>query len=108
MPSFTRSSAQPTRSLARIGSAKLISSLTTDRHQLFLPPAEVIVVDHALDVYDPIVNQLYRDLLSHYSVTALPCRARHPDRKGKVERGVDHVSATGLPCCARQERIAVK
>ena len=44
----------------------------------------------APDVYDPIVNPLYRDLLAHYSVTALPCRVRHPDRKGKVERGVDH------------------
>jgi transposase len=44
----------------------------------------------APDVYDPTVNPLYRDLLSHYGVTALPCRVRHPDRKGKVERSVDH------------------
>jgi transposase len=42
------------------------------------------------DVYDPTLNPLYRDLLAHYGVTALPCRPRHPDRKGKVERGVDH------------------
>ncbi|MGH7893644.1 MAG: IS21 family transposase, partial [Candidatus Binatia bacterium] len=42
------------------------------------------------DVYDPALNPLYRDLLTHYGVTALPCRPRHPDRKGKVERGVDH------------------
>jgi transposase len=42
------------------------------------------------DVYDPALNPLYRDLLAHYGVTALPCRVRHPDRKGKVERGVDH------------------
>jgi transposase len=44
----------------------------------------------APDVYDPTLNPLYRDLLTHYGVTALPCRVRHPDRKGKVERGVDH------------------
>jgi len=42
------------------------------------------------DVYDPALNPLYRDVLAHYGVTALPCRVRHPDRKGKVERGVDH------------------
>lgn len=42
------------------------------------------------DVYDPALNPLYRDLLAHYGVAALPCRPRHPDRKGKVERGVDH------------------
>ena len=44
----------------------------------------------APDVYEPALNPLYRDLLSHYGVTALPCRVRHPDRKGKVERSVDH------------------
>jgi transposase len=44
----------------------------------------------APDVYEPAVNPLYRDLLAHYGVTALPCRVRHPDRKGKVERSVDH------------------
>jgi hypothetical protein len=42
------------------------------------------------DVYDPELNPLYRDLLTHYGVVALPCRPRHHDRKGKVERGVDH------------------
>jgi transposase len=42
------------------------------------------------DVYDPALNPLYRDLLAHYGVTALPCRIYDPDRKGKVERGVDH------------------
>jgi transposase len=42
------------------------------------------------DVYDPTLNPLYRDLLAHYGVVALPCRPRHPDRKGKVERSVDH------------------
>jgi transposase len=42
------------------------------------------------DVYDPALNPLYRDLLAHYGVTGLPCRVRDPNRKGKVERSVDH------------------
>jgi len=42
------------------------------------------------DVYDPAENPLYRDLLGHHGVTALPCRVRHPDRKGKVEAAVGH------------------
>jgi transposase len=42
------------------------------------------------DVYDAALNPVYRDLLAHYGVTALPCRVRHPDRKGKVESGVRH------------------
>jgi len=42
------------------------------------------------DVYDPALNPLYRDVLAHYGVTALPCRVHHPDRKGKVESSVDH------------------
>ena len=44
------------------------------------------------DVYDPALNPLFHDLLAHYGVTAMPCRVRDPDRKGKVERGVGHVS----------------
>ena len=44
----------------------------------------------APDVYDPTLNPLYRDLLRHYGAVALPCRPHHPDRKGKVERSVDH------------------
>jgi len=35
------------------------------------------------DVYDPALNPLYRDVLVHYGVTALPCRVRDPDRKGQ-------------------------
>jgi len=42
------------------------------------------------DLYDPALNPLYRDVLAHYGVTALPCRVHHADRKGKVESGVDH------------------
>jgi transposase len=48
------------------------------------------------DIYDPTVNPLYRDMLHHYNVVALPCRVRDPDRKGKVERGVGHAKNTPL------------
>jgi transposase len=48
------------------------------------------------DVYDPTLNPLYRDVLAHYGVVALPCRVRHPDRKGKVEASVGHTQKTPL------------
>ncbi len=48
------------------------------------------------DVYDPTINPLYRDVLAHYGVVALPCRVRDPDRKGKVESGVGHAQKTPL------------
>ena len=49
----------------------------------------VIVLDHLAEgvlqpnVYDPALNPLYRDVLAHYGVVALPCRVGDPDRKGK-------------------------
>lgn len=42
------------------------------------------------DVYDAKLNPLYRDVLAHYGATAIPCRVRDPDRKGKVESGVNY------------------
>ena len=48
------------------------------------------------DIYDPTLNPLFRDVLAHYGVTALPCRVRDPDRKGKVESGVGHAQRTPL------------
>jgi transposase len=48
------------------------------------------------DVYDPTLNPLYRDMLTHYGAVALPCRVRDPDRKGKVESGVGHTKKTPL------------
>ena len=48
------------------------------------------------DIYDPTLNPLYRDVLAHYGVTALPCRVGDPDRKGKVESGVGHAQRTPL------------
>jgi transposase len=53
------------------------------------------------DVYDPTLNPLYRDVLAHYGVVALPCRVGDPDRKGKVESAIGHTQRTplkGLRC----------
>ena len=48
------------------------------------------------DIYDPALNPLYRDVLAHYGVVALPCRVGDPDRKGKVEAAVGHAQKTPL------------
>jgi transposase len=48
------------------------------------------------DIYDPALNPLYRDVLTHYGAVALPCRVGDPDRKGKVEAGVGHAKKTPL------------
>jgi len=48
------------------------------------------------DIYDPVINPLYGDVLRHYNTVALPCRIADPDRKGKVERGVGHAKNTPL------------
>jgi transposase len=63
---------------------------------------KVIVLDNLRegvltpDIYDPALNPLYRDVLTHYGVVALPCRVGDPDRKGKVEAGVGHAQKTPL------------
>ncbi len=63
---------------------------------------KVIVLDNLSegvlrpDIYDPTLNPLYRDVLAHYGVVALPCRVGDPDRKGKVEAGVGHAQKTPL------------
>jgi transposase len=36
------------------------------------------------EYYDPRLNPLFRDVLAHYSVTAMPCRVRDPDRKDQA------------------------
>jgi transposase len=48
------------------------------------------------DIHDPTLNPLYRDVLAHYGVVALPCRIQDPDRKGKVESGIGHTQKTPL------------
>jgi transposase len=63
---------------------------------------KVIVLDNLKegvltpDIYDPTLNPLYRDVLAHYGVVALPCRVGDPDRKGKVEAGIGHTQKTPL------------
>ncbi len=64
--------------------------------------ARVVVLDNLRegvlvpDVYDPTLNPLYRDVLAHYGVVAMPCRIQDPNRKGKVESGVGHAQRTPL------------
>jgi len=64
--------------------------------------SKVIILDNlregvlAPDIYDPAINPLYRDLLTHYGTVAMPCRIQDPDRKGKVESGVGHAQKTPL------------
>ena len=48
------------------------------------------------DIYEPTLNPLYREVLAHYGVVAVPCRIRDPDRKGKVESSVGHAQQTPL------------
>jgi transposase len=48
------------------------------------------------DIYEPALNPLYRDVLKHYGVVALPCRIRHPNRKGKIESSIGHTQKTPL------------
>jgi transposase len=64
--------------------------------------ARVVVLDNLKegvllpDIYNPIVNPLFRDVLAHYGVVALPCRIQDPDRKGKAESGIGHTQKTPL------------
>jgi transposase len=48
------------------------------------------------DIYDPTLNPLFRDVLTHYGAVALPCRVRHANRKGKVESAGGHTQGTPL------------
>jgi transposase len=60
---------------------------------------KVVILDNlregvlAPDFYDPTLNPLYRDVLTHYGAVALPCRIKDPDRKGKVESAIAHTQA---------------
>lgn len=73
------------RAFRRLGGAPRVVVLDNLREGVIEP-----------DVYDPKLNPLYRDMLAHYGVVALPCRVRDPDRKGKVESGVGHAQKTPL------------
>jgi transposase len=41
--------------------------------------------------YEPIYQELYKNLASHYGFYPLPCRVRRPNDKGKVESGIKYV-----------------
>src|SRR5213594_4895174 len=69
----------------RLGGAVKVAILDNLREGVLTP-----------DIYDPTLNPLYRDVLAHYGVVALPCRVRHPDRKGKAEASVGHTQRTPL------------
>jgi transposase len=73
------------QALRRLGGAPRVVVLDNLREGVIEP-----------EVYDPVLNPLFRDLLKHYGVTALPARVGHPDRKGKVESGVGHAQKTPL------------
>ena len=49
------------------------------------------------DIYDPALNPLYRDVLAHYGVVAVPCRVgRSRSQKGRSKPGVGHTKKTPL------------
>ena len=83
-------------------SAQIWAELHARAFRLLGGTVRVIVLDNLKegvltpDIYDPALNPLYRDVLAHYGVVALPCRVGDPDRKGKVEAGVGHAQKTPL------------
>lgn len=48
------------------------------------------------DIYEPELNRLYAEVLSHYGVVADPARVRDPNRKGTVESAIQHTQCTAL------------
>jgi transposase len=73
------------RAFRRLGGATRIVILDNLREGVIVP-----------DIYDPALNPVYRDVLTHYGAVAMPCRIQDPDRKGKVEAGVGHAQKTPL------------
>jgi transposase len=60
------------RAFQRLGGAPTLVILDNLREGVLTP-----------DIYDPALNPLYRDVLAHYGVTALPCRVG--DAEGACE-----------------------
>jgi transposase len=73
------------RAFRRLGGTTRIVILDNLREGVLVP-----------DVYDPALNPIYRDVLTHYGAVAMPCRIQDPDRKGKVESAVGHAQKTPL------------
>ena len=90
------------RLLAWKSSAQIWAELHERAFRRLGGTVKVVVLDNLRegvltpDIYDPTLNPLYRDVLAHYGVVALPCRVGDPDRKGKVEAGVGHAQKTPL------------
>jgi transposase len=90
------------RLLVRKSSAQIWAELHEQAFRRLGGTVKVIVLDNLRegvltpDIYDPALNPLYRDMLAHYGVVALPCRVGDPDRKGKVEASVGHAQKTPL------------
>jgi transposase len=96
------SSRKCVRLLAFRSSARVWAELHEKAFRRLGGSPRVVVLDNlregvlSADFYDPCLNPLYRDVLAHYGVTALPCKVRDPDRKGKVESGVALAQKTPL------------
>jgi transposase len=90
------------RLLAFRSSARVWAELHEKAFRRLGGTTRIVVLDNlregvlSADIYDPSLNPLYRDVLAHYGVTALPCKVCDPDRKGKVESGVAHAQKTPL------------
>jgi hypothetical protein len=90
------------RLLSWRSSARIWAELHEKAFRRLCGSPRVVVLDNLRegvavpDIYDPTVNPLFRDVLAHYGVVALPCRIHDPDRKGKVESGVGHTKRTPL------------
>jgi len=90
------------RLLSMRSSSRIWAQLHEDAFRRLGGAPQLVVLDNLregvlrADWYDPVLNPLYRDVLAHYGVTALPCRVADPDRKGKVESGVGHAQRTPL------------
>jgi hypothetical protein len=41
--------------------------------------------------YEPVYQRMYREIAGYYGFKPLPCRAYHPNDKGKVESGIKYV-----------------
>ena len=48
------------------------------------------------DWYDPELSPKFAAFCRHYGIIAMPTRPRHPQHKGKVERGVGYVKGNAL------------
>ena len=74
------------RLLAFRSSARVWAELHEKAFRRLGGSTRVVVLDNLRegvltpDIYDPSLNPLYRDVLAHYNVTALPCKVRYERR----------------------------